>query len=68
MVLHHECYSSEKEANKHHSGRLINQDQGGRIEAITSTRVISILVLFTLDLGLRPRSRVITLISQLAIN
>ena len=55
MVLHHECYSIEKEANKRHSGRLINQDQSGRIEA---TRMIS--VLFTLDLGLRPRSRVIT--------
>ena len=40
----------EKEANKHHSGRLINQDQSGRIEAsyITSTHMIS--VLFTLDL------------------
>ena len=33
MVLHHECYSIEKEANKCHSGRLINQDQSGRIEA-----------------------------------
>ena len=33
MVLHHECYSSEKEANKRHSGRLIYQDQSGRIEA-----------------------------------
>ena len=64
MVLHHEYYSIEKEANKRHSGRLINQDQSGRIEAsyITSTRMIS--VLFTLDLGLRPRSRVITLISH----
>ena len=40
-VLHHECYSIEKEANKRHSGRLINQDQSGRIEAsyITSTRM-----------------------------
>ena len=48
MVLHHEYYSIEKEANKRHSGRLINQDQSGRIEAsyITSTRMIS--VLFTL--------------------
>ena len=26
-------YSIEKEANKCHSGRLINQDQNGRIEA-----------------------------------
>ena len=51
MVLHHECHSIEKEANKHHSSRLINQDQSGRIEAsyITSTRMIS--VLFTLDLA-----------------
>ena len=49
-------YSIEKEANKRHSGRLINQDQSGRIEAsyITSTRII-----YT-----RPRSRVITLISH----
>ena len=64
MVLHHECYSIEKEANKRHSGRLINQDQSGRIEAsyITSTRMIS--VLFTLDLGLHPQSRVIILISH----
>ena len=65
MVLHHACYSIEKEANKRHTGgRLINQDQSGRIEAsyITSTRMIS--VLFTLDLGLRPRSRVVTLISH----
>ena len=56
MVLHYECYSIEKEADKGHSGRLINQDQSGRIEAsyITSTHMI------TLDLGLRPRSRVIT--------
>ena len=63
MVLRHECYSIEK-ANKRHRGRLINQDQSGRIEAsyITSTRMIS--VLFTLDLGLRPWSRVITLISH----
>ena len=61
MVLHYECYSIEKEADKGHSGRLINQDQSGRIEAsyITSTHMI------TLDLGLRPRSRVITLISHL---
>ena len=43
MVLHLECFNIEKEANKHHSGRLINQDQGGRIGAsyITSTRMIS---------------------------
>ena len=27
MVLHHECYSSEKEANKLHSGRLIKEAQ-----------------------------------------
>ena len=45
MVSHHEGYSTEKEANKRHSGRLINQDQSGRIEAsyITSTRMISVL-------------------------
>ena len=43
--MHHECYSSEKEANKHHSDRLINRDQSARIEAsyITSTRMILLL-------------------------
>ena len=50
MVLHHRCYSSEKEVNKRHSGRLINRDQSGRIEASCYLHSTS-----------GPRSRVITL-------
>ena len=60
-IASYECYSIEKEANKHHSGRLINQDQSARIEVsyITSTCMIS--VLFTLDFRLHPRSGVIAI-------
>ena len=44
MVLHHECYSM-KEANKRHSGRLIDQDQSGRIEAYAIASTCMILLL-----------------------
>ena len=48
MVLHHECYSIEKEANKHHSGRLINQDQSGMPICIIS---LPFAVLTTIVMG-----------------
>ena len=51
MALHHTCYSSEKEANKLHSGKLINQDPGWWDEGQLYNKYLYDIIVITLNLS-----------------
>ena len=51
MVLHNTCYSGGKEANKLHSGKLINQDPGWWDGDQLYNKYSCDIIVITLNLG-----------------